>query len=225
MRSKVSRASASSGSGLPSIASARCQELFERRFIEGPECQDTRARQKRRIQFETRIFRRRTDQSDRAVLDNRQETILLGAVETVNLVDEQQGPLPDRTSLARLFEDFLEIGNAGMDRRDLHQCELRLAGQEPRHVVLPVPGGPQKIRLPIDRACRRRVKAPSGPEEMILPGDIAERLRPQPIGERMRHISSKAGGGKRSDIVVNLGVNLGFVRCKTMGGHCNVSTW
>ena len=53
-------------------------------------------------------------------------------------------------------------------------------------VVLPLPGGPQKIIEPSDGALSRRVSAPSGPVRCSWPETSASDRRPQPLGERRR---------------------------------------
>ena len=61
-----------------------------------------------------------------------QKGILLGLVEAVDFVDEQQRTAPLLAPDARLFEHLLEIRHAGEDRRDLLEGETRLARQQPR---------------------------------------------------------------------------------------------
>ena len=63
-------------------------------------------------------------------------------------------------------------------------------------VVLPVPGGPQKIRLPSEPEATSRVSAPSGPVRCSWPATSAERRRPQAVGERARARLVEAGCGK-----------------------------
>ena len=51
-------------------------------------------------------------------------------------------------------------------------------------VVLPVPGGPQKIIEPSEPARIIRVSAPSGAGQMLLADHLGQRRRPQPVGQR-----------------------------------------
>ncbi len=55
----------------------------------GLERQNACPRKKRRIQFETRIFRCRANENNGSIFHDRQKTVLLGLVEAVNFVDEQ----------------------------------------------------------------------------------------------------------------------------------------
>jgi hypothetical protein len=51
-------------------------------------------------------------------------------------------------------------------------------------VVLPVPGGPQKIIEPSEPDAIMRVSAPSGPVSRSWPTTSRQRARPQPVGQR-----------------------------------------
>jgi hypothetical protein len=78
-------------------------------MIESPQDQHLAARQERGVDFEARVLGRRTNQRDGAILDIRQESVLLGAIEAVDLVHEQQGLLARAGGGARLGEDLLEV--------------------------------------------------------------------------------------------------------------------
>src|SRR5262249_53951966 len=92
------------------------EQRFKRGIIEPAQHEDLRAREQRAVQLEGWIFRRRANQNDRPVFDDGQKGILLTAVEAMNLVDEEQSPLPHATTLARGVEGLLEVGHAGKDR-------------------------------------------------------------------------------------------------------------
>src|SRR4029079_8011497 len=98
--------------------------------------------QKRRDQLKRRILRGGADQNDGAVFDHRQERVLLRAVEAVNLVDEEKSPLPGFTPSARGIKDFFQIADAGKDRRNLLELQIRRLRQKPRHRGLAGAGWP-----------------------------------------------------------------------------------
>ena len=125
MRSSTARASSSSGSGLPSVASARASSFAEALLVQRVEDQHARARQKRGVELEGRVLGRRADQDDRAVLHDRQEAVLLGAVEAMDLVDEEQRLAAVGAPQPRRLEHLLEVGDAGKDRRNLLEGEAR----------------------------------------------------------------------------------------------------
>ena len=174
MRIKDARASASSGSALPSMCLGAGEQLFDRAGVERLEHQDAGARQQRRNQFKRRILGGRADQHDGAVLHHRQEGILLGAVEAVNFVDEEQRALPGLTARPRRIEHLFQIGDAGKDRRYLLEIKLGRVGQKPRHGRLAGPGRPPENQ----RAERSRLQHAGeravGAEKMVLPDDVGE---------------------------------------------------
>ena len=144
------------------------------------------ARQKRRVELEGRVLGRRADQSDRAVLHHGQETVLLRAVEAVDLVDEEQRATAHLAAPAGLLEGLLEVGDAREDRRDLFEMQVGLAGQQPRHRRLAGAG-----RAPEDHGAERagiqHARERAGlADEMVLSDDLGETGRAQPVGERPR---------------------------------------
>ena len=169
MRISDARASASSGSFLPSSRLRAGEQLLDRLVVERLEHQHTGPRQQWRVQLERRVLGRRANEHDGAVLHHRQEGILLRAVEAVNLVDEQQRPLPGLRGAPRRLEDFLQIGDAGEDRRDLLEMQIGLVGQQPRDRGLAGAG-----RAPEDQRAERpassiRVERTIGPSRWSCP--------------------------------------------------------
>ena len=59
-------------------------------------------------------------------------------------------------------------------------------------VVLPVPGGPQNTSEPSERVASMRAERAVGPEQMILPDHLGQRLRAQLVGERPRRVGVEA---------------------------------
>ena len=168
------------------------EQLLDRGGIERLEHQHARARQQRRDQLEGRIFGGRADQHDGAVLHHRQEGVLLRAVEAMDLVDEEQRPLPGLAPRAGRVEHLLEVGDAGEDRRNLLEVQVGRLRQEPRHRGLAGAGRPPEHqraeRAGLEHARERAV----GTEQMILADDLAERRRPQLVGERARRVALEA---------------------------------
>ena len=105
------------------------KQFFDRGGIERMKHQHPSPRQKRGVEFERRVFRGGADQHHCAVFHHRQKRILLGAVEAMHLVDEQQRALPALAAGARLLEDFFQVGDAGEDRRDLLEMQVGFARQ------------------------------------------------------------------------------------------------
>src|SRR5262245_19261801 len=111
--------------------------------------------------------------------------MLLVLVEAVDLVEEEDRPLPVRTeALARVREDLSYLRNRCRHRRQLLE---RRAGH--------VRDDPSKRRLPgsrwsvEDRGAHavlldRRPERRSLSEHLLLPDELIERLRPHPQRER-----------------------------------------
>ena len=99
-----------------------------------------------------------------SVLDHRQEAVLLGAVEAMDLVDEQQRALAGTTAARGVLEDPLEVGDAREDGGNLREEEIGLFGDEARDgVFCRHPGGPQRMSEASEPRASMRVTVPWGP--------------------------------------------------------------
>ena len=131
------------------------------------------------------------DQNHRAVFHIGQEAVLLRPVEAVNLIDEQQRPLPAAPPLPRLLEGFAQIRDAGEHRRQRDEVEAGPGRHDPGQRGLAAAGRPpqNKTGQPpgIDHPPQRRI----GPEQMILPDDFVERRGPHPVRQRPPHPGGK----------------------------------
>ena len=105
-------------------------QLLHGRVVEPVEYEHLAAREERAIELEGRILRGRADQDDRAVLDIGQESILLRAIEAVNLVDEQQRPLARQATTLGGLEDLAQIRHAGEHCRQRLKMQVRAVGQQ-----------------------------------------------------------------------------------------------
>ena len=79
---------------------------------EGVEDEDTAAREKSGVHFERWVLSRCADEGDGSVFYNRQDGILLGFVEAVDLVDEEEGAVSALQILFGGVDDFTEVSNA-----------------------------------------------------------------------------------------------------------------
>ncbi len=83
---------------------------------------DPRTGEQRRVHLERWVFRCGSDQDDGAVLDVRQDGILLGFVEAMNLIDEKDGPLALHAEpVAGFLDRRSQIGHAGRHRADRNE--------------------------------------------------------------------------------------------------------
>jgi hypothetical protein len=104
----------SSPSPASSSASGAAAARDRGRPRERLEAEHARAREQRRVHRERRVLRRRADERDRAVLDVRQERVLLRLVEAVDLVDEEDRAL--RRVDARSLERASILRSSGTPR-------------------------------------------------------------------------------------------------------------
>jgi hypothetical protein len=145
------------------------------------------------VEFEARVLRGGADQGDRAVLDVGKEAVLLGAVEAVDLVDEQQGALSDTAPVSCGGEDLPQIGHAGEGGRHRFEGQVAAVREEPGDGRFPDAGRPPQDggaeALLGDHAAQRGVRG----QEVVLPDDIFQLPGAQAVGEWPAGSSSKSG--------------------------------
>src|SRR5256712_10516360 len=105
-------------------------------------------RQQRAPELEARVLGRRADQGDRAVLDPREEGVLLRLVEVVDLIAEQdRAPPLVLEPLARLLDDLPHPSHAFGDGRERLEVAIRVAGGDAGERRLPrSPRSPENPR-------------------------------------------------------------------------------
>src|SRR5208283_1093432 len=99
---------------------------------------DPCARKQRRNYFERRVLRRRADKNNDAVFDRMQQRILLGFVETMDLVDKQDRSLPklllELLSFCNHVADFFDSRSNGVQRK---KFRVRMVRNNARQGRLP----------------------------------------------------------------------------------------
>ncbi|MNK96088.1 hypothetical protein D3C87_1163520 [compost metagenome] len=101
-------------------------QFAQGRFVEAFQHIDPRPRQQGVVEFERGIFRGCADENQRTVFDIGQERILLGLVESMHFVDEQNGAAAVLRGL--LFGDFHRLADLldpGQHRRDRFEVRVR----------------------------------------------------------------------------------------------------
>ena len=139
------------------------------------------AADQRAIDREERIFGRGADEDHDAVLDVRQEHILLGLVEAVDFVDEQQCPLPGgREPIGGLGDDFPQFLHTAGDGADLMKMALRGAGQEACERGFARAGRAVEDDRPEPIGRQQSPQQFPFAEKVLLPDELIERPRPHP---------------------------------------------
>ncbi len=160
---------------------------------------DPHPRQERGVDLEVGILGRRTDQRDRAVLDVRQQGILLRLVEAVDLVEEQDRALAvEREPLLRLGDRGPDVGDTGHHRAHRRELGADLRREQPGQAGLA-----RARRSPQQQ--RREVAAGDAPpqrsalaDEVFLPDELLEVPRAHPGRERLalgRGLEERLGSG------------------------------
>ena len=176
--------------------SRRAPAAFERRVIQTAQHQHLAARQQRAVELERRILGRGADQRDGAVLDIRAGTVLLRAVEAMDLVDEEQRALAVAAARRAASNAFLRSATPENTADSCSNCELdraRRAGARSwscRCRAVPTGSSRQAAAPP---PCGRAVLRT---EQMILAHDLAKRGT-QPVGQRRRRQASAKDAAHR----------------------------
>src|SRR5690606_29459713 len=130
---------------------------------------------------------------DRSVFHHRQEAVLLGPVEAMDLVDEEQRSPAVAAPGAGGVKQLPQILDAGVDRRGLFEVQPAFLAQQP---------GDRRLagtrRPPQDDGSEPALRQHPGndairPYEMILPHYLGQPPRAQAIRQRARGVTVEAG--------------------------------
>lgn len=140
------------------------------------------------------VFRRCADEGDETAFDVREKGVLLSLVETVDLVDEQDGSSTVEFPLGpRFLDDGSDLFEAGKNGGEGLEMRPGLPGHDPGQGGFPRPrgtpedDGEQAVLL--YGASEEAVRA----EEMRLPHEVRECPRPHPFRQRGRRVGPFAG--------------------------------
>jgi hypothetical protein len=165
-----------------------CQQLLHRPFVETAEGQHDSAREQGAVQLERRVLGGGAHQGDGAILHVLQESVLLGPVEAVDLVDEEERALAGLAPPLGAVERLAQVLHAREDGRELLEGQVRGVRQQPRHRGLARARRPPQdhaLHAPALEHARERAV---GADQVVLAHDLGERRRPQPVGEGARRL-------------------------------------
>ena len=155
------------------------------------EREQQRTRQQRRDHRERRILGGGRDEDDPAVLDARQQRVLLGLREPVDLVEEEHGRQAVEVAAgARLLHDLADVAHPRRDRGELDEVAPRLMRDRLRQGRLsrarrPPEDDGDRARL-AGAIARERHERRARREQMTLARDLVEARRAHAHGERRR---------------------------------------
>ena len=165
---------------------------------------DAGPREQRADHFEGRILGRRADQGDGAVFHVRQDHVLLRLVEAVDLVDEEDGPLPlPFPADAGVRDELAQLGDAGRDCGEGREVGVAALGDEARQRRLAAARrSPEDQRgdvVGVDRTPQRALRS----DEVLLPDELVEGARTHARCERgagIDHVGGveERGAGRRT---------------------------
>ena len=185
----------SSGTSAPIAAAPRRIDLAELLVGQRLELDDLAAGEQGRVDLEIGVLGRGADQRQQPVLDRGQQRVLLRLVEAVDLVEEEDRPLPVAAEpVARPLHDAAHVVDPGGDGRELLEGGTRLDRDDPGQRRLADSGRPVEDEraqaVLLDRAAERRPL----PEDVLLADQLVERARPQPLRERRERLGALPGG-------------------------------
>ena len=178
------------------IGQGRLHDRHELVLAERAQHVHAAAREQCGIHLERRILGGGPDEDDRALLDVRQKGVLLRAVETVDLVDEQDRAHPPAAALdVRLGDDLPDLLYAGQHRREGDEPRAGDARHQRGERRLARAGRPPQDHRVQVAALERGAQHAARPEQVLLADDLIERARPHPVGERPRRCRTRGAGG------------------------------
>jgi len=152
---------------------------------EHPQLVDLGAREQRGVDLEVGILRRRPDQRHEALLDRGKERVLLGLVEAVDLVEEEDRRL-SRALLPVLgaLEHGAHLGATGLHRALLFEGRAGPGGDDARERRLAATGRAEEDHGVRATLLDRPPQGRAGVEQMLLSDELRQRRRAHPRGER-----------------------------------------
>ena len=154
-------------------------------FRERLQHEQAHPREQRRDNLERRILGGRADQRDQPALDVRQKGVLLRAVPSMDLVDEDHGALAGLEIVARRLDRVAQVGNARGHRGKFAEHRARLLRQHDRQRSFAgARRSPQDHRMQHVRRDHLAEKL-SRRQQMLLADNFVERARPHPIRQRL----------------------------------------
>ena len=157
---------------------------------------DAAAADQRAVDREERILGGRADQNHHAFLDVGQQHVLLGLVEAVDFVDEQQRPPPlGRKPVVGGGQHLAKFLHAGGDRRKLLKMAAAFAGQQPGERGLARAGRTVKNHRAQPIGLQQPPQQFPFAQKMLLADELVERKRPHPRRQRLRFASIRLFAG------------------------------
>ena len=169
------------------------QQLHDLVFGERLQHIDSSAREQRGVDFERRILGGGADQADVAFFHVGQKGILLGFVETVNLIDEDDGARAVLAGTLGVGHDLLDLFDPREHGGEFDELRFGHAGDD-----LCQRGLARARRSPEDEragvvAVNLRAQGLAGTDQVFLAGELFERARTHAVRQRPRAVGGVIG--------------------------------
>ena len=143
------------------------------------------AREQGRVHLVVRVLRRRADQRHEALLDRRQQRVLLCLVEAMDLVEEQDRARAARPEpLAGALKHLADVLHRRGDRRELLERCAGARRDDARERRLARAGRAVEDRRAHAVLGDREPECRALAQHVLLPDELVERARSQPLRER-----------------------------------------
>ncbi len=153
------------------------------------------AREQRRVELEVRVLGGRADQRDEPFLDRGQQRVLLGLVEAVDLVEEEDRAPPRRAQpLAGACQHLAHVADRRRDGRELLELGACRARDDPGERGLARARRPEEDERRHAVGLDREPERPARPDHVLLADELVERLRTQSSRQRCHLVQPPAGG-------------------------------
>ncbi len=159
------------------------EDLGNFRLGEGLELEDLRARDERVDDEKEGVVGRGPDEGEHPALHVGEENVLLGLVQAVDFIEEEDGFPPSESPLGCCGGHLADIGHGGLDPAQPLEMALGGIGDDGGQGGLPGAGRAEKDhRLDAIRLNQAAEQAP-GSQQVLLPDDVVEVSRAHPRGE------------------------------------------
>ena len=151
--------------------------------VEGVENEDLAPGKQSAVEFEGGVLGSGSHQHHGPVFHVGQESVLLGPVEAVDLIHEEECPFAVFPAAGGFVEGLAQIGHARKHRRQGDEMELRTPGQDPGQRGLPAPGRPPQDEAEDLAGIDHFPQGHAGTQQVLLTGHFVEGLGAHPVGE------------------------------------------
>ena len=158
------------------------------------EDEDLAAREEGRIDLEGGVLRGGADEDDAALLDIGKEGVLLGLVEAMDFVDEEDGAPAELTHPFGAGHDLLDFANAARDGAEIDELGLREVGDDIRKGCLADAGRPPEDHRGNLVLLDHRAKQTALADELLLTNKLVERFGAHAARKGLERLAFGLGG-------------------------------